>query len=217
MHDYKDTNEESVGDLIRSWTNFKLKDTINMNSLKDTTRSKDWTKAAAFMLKPLLIKTSLLRKHSNSKVRLELVKVAAKLVQNCVINLKEVVTPMIEVLIGSLEDQDSKVRSAAEAAVFDFREACEKLDANLFIDLMEDNYYNLIIELPRIIHSRDEKVTHSAVTLLSQYLRILGESNKLSQVLNSPDHLKKITTVLSICAEFELPQEVTEKELTGGL
>jgi hypothetical protein len=59
---------------------------------------------------------------------------------------------LIEVLIMLSEDENEKVAAAATNGLRMYSEKCETDCGKSLIEILEDNFYNLVTKLPRILH-----------------------------------------------------------------
>jgi hypothetical protein len=67
-------------------------------------------------------------------------------------NMKPSVMYLIEVLIMLSEDEHEKIVTAAEDGLKLYSERCEASCGKSFLEILEDNFYNLVTKLPRILH-----------------------------------------------------------------
>jgi hypothetical protein len=59
---------------------------------------------------------------------------------------------LIEVLIMLSEDENDKVATAATNGLQLYSEKCETDCGKSLLEVLEDNFYNLVTKLPRILH-----------------------------------------------------------------
>lgn len=217
---FDEETEENKTDeeILKFWMNLSKnneEETFNTTkALQQKERNKDWLKAAAMTLKPLILKIPDARKHSNPKVRLELAKVMNDLLTFCIANLKIVLTPMIEVLVSSMEDEDEEVRNTAKSAILDFERRCNEKQGKIFINVIEENLQLLINKMPGLIHSGDEKLLLESLNVFSGYLKILSKSDRFVNFICLSSNLKRLITVIRMCSELETYPEISQKEFS---
>lgn len=182
--------------------------------LTEKKRTKNWLTAASIRLKPLIMKITEVRKHSNAKCRIEITKIMVKLLKNCAINLEASLTPIVDVVVGSAYDESKEVCYAAEEALKMFEVACEKKKHKTFISVIQSNWYSLLCKLPGIFHSGNEKLILLSLKSFSGYTRILGKSNELQKLLSLSSTLKKLLFVFQISFELQLHQEISNQEIS---
>jgi hypothetical protein len=59
---------------------------------------------------------------------------------------------LIEVLIMLSEDENEKVVAAAANGLKLYSEKCEAQYGKSLLEILEDNFYNVVTKLPRILH-----------------------------------------------------------------
>jgi hypothetical protein len=59
---------------------------------------------------------------------------------------------LIEVLIMLSEDENEKIAAAAANGLKLYSEKCEEQCGKSLLEILEDNFYNLVTKLPRILH-----------------------------------------------------------------
>lgn len=59
---------------------------------------------------------------------------------------------LIEVLIMLSEDENEKVATAGANGLKLYSEKCEAQYGKSLLEILEDNFYNLVTKLPRILH-----------------------------------------------------------------
>jgi hypothetical protein len=59
---------------------------------------------------------------------------------------------LMEVLIMLSEDENEKIVAAAEDGLKLYSEKCEASCGKSLLEILEDNFYNLVTKLPRILH-----------------------------------------------------------------
>ena len=58
---------------------------------------------------------------------------------------------LVDILIALSEDEHEKVSEASKNGLKAFSEKCEKEEGKSFLEMVEDNFYNLITKMPRIL------------------------------------------------------------------
>jgi hypothetical protein len=66
--------------------------------------------------------------------------------------MKPSVMYLIEVLIMLSEDENEKIATAATGGLKLYSEKCEASCGKSLLEILEDNFYNLVMKLPRILH-----------------------------------------------------------------
>jgi hypothetical protein len=66
--------------------------------------------------------------------------------------MKPSVMYLVEVLIMLSEDENEKIVRAAEDGLTLYSEKCEAGCGKSLLEILEDNFYNLVTKLPRILH-----------------------------------------------------------------
>jgi len=59
---------------------------------------------------------------------------------------------LIEVIIMLSEDDNEKIAAAAANGLKLYSEKCEAQYGKSLLEILEDNFYNLVTKLPRILH-----------------------------------------------------------------
>lgn len=221
MNDGPSEEQLNENEIIMNWikTNGKSTDekdeVVDINIVsKEKKRTKNWLRAAATILKPLILKASEVRKHSNSKCRLELTKVMIKLFDCCSINLESSLTTIIEVIASSTLDKDELVRGTAEAAMKHYELNSTDDKKIIFKSIIKKNLSSVLITLPRILHSGNEKLILVSLKSLLGYLKVLGRTNYLKQPISFFPVLKKLLFVLQLGFELETYPEISIQDFS---
>lgn len=75
---------------------------------------------------------------------------------------------LIEVLIMLSEDENEEIATAATDGLKLYSEKCEASCGKSLLEILEDNFYNLVTKLPRILHgtgTRNSFVLQSLFTM----------------------------------------------------
>ncbi|CAL7933906.1 unnamed protein product [Xylocopa violacea] len=201
----KDNVEEgdtlSLDDLLNKK---EIKDRNEIEKhLKSTKRSKEWFNACALKLAVLIQQLDVLKRHSHYKVRKELVESIYLLLASCFRNMKPNVMLLIEYLISLSEDEFAEVRDEAEKAL-NMVNTNYMQDKNMrpLVELLEENFYNLLTTLPRIIRRSDDSDQLSCLNQIAGYLKLLGEQ-RLPHVMMSAPHVRRLILALVYVSEID--------------
>ncbi|XP_076766159.1 telo2 interacting protein 1 [Xylocopa sonorina] len=192
----KDTN------LIESFPKIKDRNEIEKH-LKNTKRCKEWFNACALKLTVLIQQLDLLKRHSHYKVRKELVENIHLLLALCSRNMKPNVMLLIEYLISLSEDEFAEVRDEAEKALNMVNtNYMQNKNMRPLVELLEENFYNLLTTLPRIIRRSDDSDQLSCLNQIAGYLKLLGEQ-RLPRVMMSASHVRRLILALAYVSEID--------------
>ena len=213
----EDLNENEQIQMWMSTCDKKLKETEIIDVKKcllEKKRTSSWLAAVAITVKPLISKVTEVRKHSNDKCRIELLKVLVGFLENCPVNLESSINVIIDVLVGSLSDKNEEIQNIAYEALKKFE--MKHMDKSLikYSSVMETNFYLLVNKLPGIIKSGDEKLLLSSIKSFSGYLNILGKSGKLKNLLNLSSTLKKVLFPIQVAFELMLYPEISTEDFS---
>ncbi|XP_054904574.1 TELO2-interacting protein 1 homolog [Poeciliopsis prolifica] len=167
-------------------------------------RTKDWVKASARKLCVLLRRIiSCSSAHQHWRVRLETVELADRLLAACGQSLKECLGPLLEALVGAINDEDPRVRQRCEVALRDvsLRSQSAPSSKNL-TDVLSENLHSLATSLPRLMRTADDQKKLFVLSVLLGYLKVLGPL--VSVVLNSAAHLDRISKALMQVLELDV-------------
>ncbi|CAK9829945.1 TELO2-interacting protein 1 homolog [Anthophora retusa] len=186
--------------------------------LKSATRSKEWFNASATKLNILVQQLDVLKKHSHYKVRKELVENINLLLTTCPRNMKPNVMLLIEYLISLSEDEFAEVREKAEKALNTINmNYMQNKNMMPLVELLEENFYNLLTRLPRIIRRSDDCDQLSCLNQIAGYLKLLGKQ-RLPRFMMSVSHVRRLLLALVYvseidCSNISLLQAVNVKDL----
>lgn len=176
-------------------------------------RTPDWVKNTAGKLSVLLKKIiSCTSAHRHWRVRLEMVEMADHLLLRCSQSLKEFVGPLLEALVGAVNDEEHRVRERCEVALREVSKrnlSCRsssdvsgKDSSQTFTDVLSENLHSLATSLPRLMRTSDDQKKLFVLNVFLGYLKILGPL--VSVVLNSAAHLERITKALMQVLELDV-------------
>ncbi|EEB15606.1 conserved hypothetical protein [Pediculus humanus corporis] len=213
----EDLNENEQIQMWMSTCDKKLKETEIIDVKKcllEKKRTSSWLAAVAITVKPLISKVTEVRKHSNDKCRIELLKVLVGFLENCPVNLESSINVIIDVLVGSLSDKNEEIQNIAYEALKKFEMKHMDKSSIKYSSVMETNFYLLVNKLPGIIKSGDEKLLLSSLKSFSGYLNILGKSGKLKNLLNLSSTLKKVLFPIQVAFELMLYPEISTEDFS---
>ncbi|XP_067447589.1 TELO2-interacting protein 1 homolog [Thunnus thynnus] len=175
-------------------------------------RTQDWVKSTSGKLSVLLKKIiSCTSAHQHWRVRLEMVELADLLLARCSLSLGECVGPLLEALVGAVNDGEPKVRERCEVALREVSQRNQSssnlTDKNIsssqtFTDVLSENLHSLATSLPRLMRTSDDQKKLFVLNVFLGYLKILGPL--VSVVLNSAAHLERISKALMQVLELDV-------------
>ncbi|XP_015235926.1 PREDICTED: TELO2-interacting protein 1 homolog [Cyprinodon variegatus] len=167
-------------------------------------RTPDWVKGTAGKLCVLLKKIiSCTSAHEHWKVRLEMVELADHLLAACGQSLKECVGPLLEALVGAINDKEPRVRERCEVALRDVSQRNQSsTDSKNLTDVLSENLHSLATSLPRLMRTSDDQKKLFVLNVFLGYLKVLGPL--VSVVLNSAAHLDRISKALMQVLELDV-------------
>ncbi|KAM3617212.1 uncharacterized protein V6R79_003431 [Siganus canaliculatus] len=168
-------------------------------------RTPAWVKSTVEKLSILLKKIiSCTSAHRHWRVRLELVELGDHLLAMCSKSLGECVGPLLEALVGAVNDEEPKVRERGEAALrgVSQRNQSSSGGAQAFTDVLSENLHSLATSLPRLMRTSDDQKKLFVLNVFLGYLKILGPL--ISVVLNSAAHLERISKALMQVLELDV-------------
>ncbi|XP_043984454.1 TELO2-interacting protein 1 homolog [Gambusia affinis] len=167
-------------------------------------RTADWVKATAGKLCVLLRRIiSCCSTHQHWRVRLETVELADRLLTACGQSLKECLGPLLEALVGAINDEDPRVRQRCEVALRDASQRSQSATSSKNLtDILSENLHSLATSLPRLMRSADDQKKLFVLNVLLGYLKVLGPL--VSVVLNSAVHLDRISKALMQVLELDV-------------
>lgn len=217
--DLKQSKHLSEADIVKHWVdscgNFSCsEETADLSRvLAGKERTKDWLSAVGITLKPLIMKITQIRKHSNAKCRLELTRSMIKLLENCSVSLGSSLSPITEVIVSSTCDESEEVSEIAKVALERFQ-TNDPDGLKLFIAVIENNFYLLLNKLPGIVHSGNEKLILPFMKSFSGYIKILGRTGKFKQLMSLSSILKKVLFTIEMSFEIDLYPEISNQHFT---
>uniref|UniRef100_UPI0037E6FDC3 TELO2-interacting protein 1 homolog n=1 Tax=Semicossyphus pulcher TaxID=241346 RepID=UPI0037E6FDC3 len=174
-------------------------------------RTQDWVKSTAGKLCVLLKKIiSCTSAHQHWRVRLEMVELDIHLLDRCSQSLKECVGPLLEALVGAVNDEEPRVRERCEVALREVsqrNQGCssssdKSSSAQTFTDVLSENLHSLATSLPRLMRTSDDQKKLFVLNVFLGYLKLLGPL--VSVVLNSAAHLERISKALMQVLELDV-------------
>ncbi|XP_028309921.1 TELO2-interacting protein 1 homolog [Gouania willdenowi] len=166
-------------------------------------RTPEWVKSTAGKLCVLLKKIiSCTSAHQHWRVRLELVELADHLLAGCSQALGECVGPLLEALVGAINDEDSRVRERCEVSLRDVSKRNQSSSSQTFTDILSENLHSLSTSLPRLMRTSDDQKKLFVLNVFLGYFKVLGPL--VSLVLNSSAHLERIFKALMQVLELDV-------------
>nr|XP_020468165.1 TELO2-interacting protein 1 homolog [Monopterus albus] len=169
-------------------------------------RTQDWVKNTVGKLSVLLRKIiSCTSAHQHWRVRLEMVELADHLLARCSQSLGECVGPLLEALIGAVNDEEPRVRERCEAALREVsqrNQSHSSSHAQTFTDVLSENLHCLATSLPRLMRTSDDQKKLFVLSVFLGYLKVLGPF--ISVVLTSAAHLQRISKALMQVLELDV-------------
>ncbi|KAI4477695.1 hypothetical protein M0804_012523 [Polistes exclamans] len=171
--------------------------------LNSTERNQEWLNATAIKLNVLVRAMNPLRKHSHFKVRKELTTSISLLITTCARNMKPSIIELIEYLISLSEDDNEEVKKEAKEMLSEINESyMRKIDMKPLVELLEESFYKLLTQLPRIIRSSDDSEQLVGLNHLCGYLRLLGKE-RLPATIQSAAHVRRLIQALLYIIEID--------------
>ncbi|XP_049921343.1 TELO2-interacting protein 1 homolog isoform X2 [Epinephelus moara] len=180
-------------------------------------RTPDWVKSTAGKLSVLLKKIiSCTSAHQHWRVRLEMVELDDHLLARCSQSLGECVGPLLEALVGAVNDEEPRVRKRCEVVLREVSQrnqsrSCSSSSDNTskssssaqtFTDVLSENLHSLATSLPRLMRTSDDQKKLFVLNVFLGYLKVLGPL--VSVVLNSAAHLERISKALMQVLELDV-------------
>ncbi|XP_033095751.1 TELO2-interacting protein 1 homolog [Anneissia japonica] len=167
------------------------------------TRNESWLKQTGQKLHILLTKASVVARYGNWKVRLEVANFVNRLLETCKRSLSESIPILVEMLVSLSADPYPQVANASTEMLSSVRKTFHENNCRDITEILEENLFALTMSLPRIIMVADdeEKLKVHEQRLYILYVLLSGE--KISQVLCSSSHLKRLSICLMTVLEFD--------------
>ncbi|XP_069550039.1 TELO2-interacting protein 1 homolog [Brachyistius frenatus] len=166
-------------------------------------RSPDWVKNTAGKLSILLKKIiSCTSAHQHWRVRLEMVELADHLLARCGQSLGECVGPLLEALVGEINDEEPTVRQRCEVALREVSQRNQSSGSQTFTNVLSENLHSLATSLPRLMRTSDDQKKLFVLNVFLGYIKVLGPL--VSVVLNSAAHLERISKALMQVLELDV-------------
>ncbi|XP_029911095.1 TELO2-interacting protein 1 homolog [Myripristis murdjan] len=178
-------------------------------------RTQEWAKSTSGRLAVLLKKIiSCTSAHQHWRVRLETVELADHLLARCSQSLGECVGPLLEALVGAINDEEPRVRERCELALRQISQRSQRPSGGVdsatknssssqtFTDVLSENLHALATSLPRLMRTSDDQKKLFVLNVFLGYLKVLGPL--VSVVLNSAAHLERISKALMQVLELDV-------------
>lgn len=166
-------------------------------------RTPDWVKNTAGRLCLLLKKViSCSSAHQHWRVRLETVELADHLLSSCSQSLRECVGPLLEALVGAINDDEPRVKERCEAALTDISQRNQSCSSQAFTEILSENLHSLATSLPRLMRTSDDQKKLFVLNVFLGYIKVLGPL--VTVVLNSAAHLERISKALMQVLELDV-------------
>ncbi|KAM3872194.1 TELO2-interacting protein 1 homolog [Diretmus argenteus] len=176
-------------------------------------RTPDWVKSTsgrlALLLKKIISCTSA---HQHWMVRLEMVELADHMLARCGRSLGECAGPLLEALVGAVNDEEPRVRERCDAVLREVSERSQRTNGDghnnsssgcqTFTDVLSENLHALATSLPRLMRTSDDQKKLFVLNVFLGYLKVLGPL--VSVVLNSAAHLERISKALMQVLELDV-------------
>uniref|UniRef100_A0A3Q3LS77 TELO2-interacting protein 1 homolog n=1 Tax=Mastacembelus armatus TaxID=205130 RepID=A0A3Q3LS77_9TELE len=162
-------------------------------------RTPDWVKSTAGKLFVLLKKIiSCTSAHQHWRVRMELVELADHLLARCSQSLGECVGPLLEALVGAVNDEEPRIRESSRCS----DHTSHHSSTQTFTDVLSENLHSLATSLPRLMRTSDDQKKLFVLNVFLGYLKVLGPL--ISVVLTSAAHLERISKALMQVLELDV-------------
>ncbi|XP_068084493.1 TELO2-interacting protein 1 homolog isoform X2 [Anabrus simplex] len=173
-----------------------------MRALENQIRSPQWVADIVQKVAVLLESFTPLQQHAHWKVRLELAASYHLLLEKCLRNLRPVAMTIVDVLLKLSDDPIEQVSCESKKAVELLSKRLKEESDTSLLEILEENFYNLITKLPRILRGNDDGEKLAELSLLAVYLQLLG-ADKLPHMLSSACHLQRLIRTLIQIVEME--------------
>ncbi|XP_060749364.1 TELO2-interacting protein 1 homolog [Tachysurus vachellii] len=166
-------------------------------------RSPSWSKSTSQRLALALQKViSSTTAHQHWRVRLELVNLSDHLLTQCSKSLTECIGPLLEALVGAVNDEEPRVKERCSAVLAEVSRRNQASGDQALTDILSENLHGLASSLPRLMRTTDDKRKLFVLTVFLGYLKILGPQVDL--VLTSAVHLQRISKALMQVLELDV-------------
>lgn len=166
-------------------------------------RTPSWRKTTsqrlAMVLQNIISCTSA---HPHWRIRLELVNLSHLLLSQCSQSVGECVGPLLEALVGAINDDEPEVKSRCNAALNDVAQIGQTNGGQDFTDILSENLHSLASSLPRLMRTSDDQRKLFVLNVFLGYLKILGP--KVDAILRSAVHLERISKALMQVMELDV-------------
>ncbi|XP_039224121.1 TELO2-interacting protein 1 homolog isoform X1 [Crotalus tigris] len=178
-------------------------------------RDSDWARNTASKLSILIKKVvGSGSVHPHWKVRRELVDMAHLLLTTCGRSLVDSAGQLLKALVGLVNDESAEVRRESERALEDIA-AQECVAGNRHLaDILCEDLHSLATSLPRFMTTQNDQGKTATLNLVLGYLKLLGP--KVSLVLNSASHLRRLSKALMQVLELEVKDVKVVEEKSGA-
>ncbi|KTF71620.1 hypothetical protein cypCar_00045736, partial [Cyprinus carpio] len=138
-------------------------------------RTPSWCKATSQRLALVLQKIiSCTSSHPHWRVRLELVNLSHFLLSQCSQSVGECVGPLLEALVGAINDEEPDVKRRCNAALDEVAQKGQTNGGQDFTDVLSENLHSLASSLPRLMRTSDDQHKLFVLNVFLGYLKILG-------------------------------------------
>ncbi|XP_034936013.1 TELO2-interacting protein 1 homolog [Chelonus insularis] len=169
--------------------------------IQTVTRTQEWFDAASEKLQHPIQNLLNLTKHSHINVRRELVETTILLITKCPRNLNNNFIDLVDILIILSEDDSLDVSNISKNALDKVNSIVIEYKMRSVVEMLEERFYKLLIQLPRLIRRSDDVTQLSYLNQLIGYIKILGKE-RLPLVMASASHLQKL--ILSLVSIIEI-------------
>lgn len=166
-------------------------------------RTPSWRKTTSQRLAMVLQKIiSCTSAHPHWRIRLELVNLSHLLLSQCSQSVGECVGPLLEALVGAVNDDEPEVKSRCNAALNEVAQKGQTNGGQDFTDVLSENLHSLASSLPRLMRTSDDQRKLFVLNVFLGYLKILGP--KVDAILRSAVHLERISKALMQVMELDV-------------
>ncbi|XP_062871338.1 TELO2-interacting protein 1 homolog [Trichomycterus rosablanca] len=166
-------------------------------------RTDSWRKSTSERLVLALQKViSYTSAHQHWRVRLELVNLSDHLLTHCSRSLPECTGPLLESLVGAVNDEEPRVKRRCDAVLGEVSRRNQAIGGQALADVLSENLHSLTTSLPRLMRTTDDKRKLFIINVFLGYLKILGP--QVNFVLTSAAHLHRISKALMQVLELDV-------------
>ncbi|XP_077289147.1 telo2 interacting protein 1 isoform X2 [Arctopsyche grandis] len=190
--------------------------------LEKAERNGEWYNAAGEKLTILMKSLLPIQYHPHERVRKEAAIMCSNVLiyspRNMTLSLKYV----LEMLIALSEDETEEITEISRKALENFTENGTRCNQKHLLDILEDNFNNMLTKLPRYLNKLDVNLQLCGIHLVKGYIRLLTNTQaspqRLSKILNCTHVMNRFAIILVEvfkleCSSIKLLEEFTIRDV----